>query len=258
MDGKEVGKEIEAAFAGIGKIAKIAGVRKNAEDVAKQGYVALRKPEAVAAFHANPDHIDWVCKFVDGEYRFFPPENKKAELLSILNNYDEYVAKHFDSDVKAVVQTEAKASVEVPAVIDTKDVVEVYKREVADLTKTTFVSISALPDNPSKCTYRLLSTDKRTGEQKIVQEFTTDFEGQFAMEIVPSIYNQVMGGLPVMDSTKGEENHRSIAFQSMEGGKRMVFSNLSDSQMALVSSMKQFVDGQYFNLEEEVSKGRHK
>lgn len=56
---------------------KEAGRKRNEELVAKQGYVAFKNPNAVAQFHADPFYANWNYTYVDGEYRFFPPQKKQ-------------------------------------------------------------------------------------------------------------------------------------------------------------------------------------
>lgn len=263
MAGTELGNEIRKGFGQIGAGVKEAGKKRNAELVAKQGYVSFRNPNAVAMFHSDPDYIDWICKFVDGEYRFYPPENKKQDILALLNDVDAISQEKDISDVKLQgmneieVEKESSNLTEKSTLVDTREVVDTYKRTIADPTKTTFISVAVLPADLSKCRYRLSTTDKMTGDQKIIQDFVTNFEGKFAMEVLPSLYNQLMGGFPVMEREKGEVDQRRIAFQDIEVSKVMAFSNLKDSQLELVKNMKSFVDSRYFT-EPEVQRGMHK
>lgn len=250
MAGENLGNEIRNGMNKLGEGFKLAGMIRNAQLVATQGYVALKRPEAVAAFHANPDYASWICKFVEGEYRFYPPEEKKAELLELLNKYNKNESKNNAEETQVTLSAPVDN-------FDTKQVIDVYKSANDDLTKTTFVSITVLPDDPSKCRYQLLSRDKKTGEQIIVQEFTATFDGKFAMELLPSLYNQLMGGLPVIDNEKGEENHQAISFQSLDG-KTIAFGNLTDGQLALIKNMKKFVDSQHFTLDEEAANNRQR
>lgn len=240
-----LGNEIRAGFAEMGDALKEAGRKRNAEMVKKQGYVAFKKPEAVSAFHADPEYINWTCQFVDGEYRFYPPRDKKSEILSESNIKKNENASELNTTNKAT------------DMVEIGKVLEIYKREIADLTKTTFISIVMVDGDPSKCRYRLLSTDKKTGESHLVQEFITEFNGRFAMEIIPSLYNQLMGGLPVIDSEKGLVNQRTIAFQNIEGSHTMAFANLSEEQLELIRNMQNFVDSRYFSKPEE-HRGMHK
>lgn len=72
-----------------------------------------------------------------------------------------------------------------------------------------------------------------------------------SIEVLPSIYNQLMGGLPVIDNEKGEKDKRNISFQSVDGRKQMAFGNLTDSQLNLIKNMKNFVDSRYFSINED-------
>lgn len=226
MTNATIGKEVLNGFNALGGAAREAGKRRNMEMVAKQGYVAFRNPNAVAAFHSDPEYVDWTCQFVDGEYRFFPPENKKENIISFDEKKEELKTKK----------------------IETKDVVDTYKKVIADATKTSFVSITV--EKGQVCHYKLIATDKKTGEQVVVQDFRMEFDGQFSAEIIPSIYNQLMGGLPVLDQEKGAEGQKTIVFQNIDGDRMMGISNLNYNQVELINNMKSFVEQQYFGKEE--------
>ncbi len=233
MAENQVGQEIRAGFAAVGGAFKEAGRRRNMELVAKQGYVGFKNPDAVAAFHSNPEYVDWICKFVDGEYRFYPPENMEVQKV-VDNKITEQKVVH----------------------LETREVVETYKAALAEKDKTSFVSVKV---EDGLCHYKLVTSDKKTGNQNIVQDFYMEFDGQFSKEIIPSVYNQLMGGFPVVDVVKGEENRRTIAFQSIDASRQMVFSNLNEAQLELIRNMKKFVDSQYFDidtLEKKESSGR--
>lgn len=222
MAGEELGNEIREGFGKIGEAFKLAGSRKEAEDIAKQGYVEYRKPEAVAAFHANPDHIDWVCKFVDGAYRFYPPAHKIDKILALLNEDEEKKEEH----------------------IETKDIVETYKKVIADKTKTSFVSIKV--EDGDICHYRLTVTDRHTGERSVIQEFRMNFNGQFSKEVLPSIYNQLMGGEPTLDQEKGPDTHKTIFMQSLDTSRMLGISNLNYQQLELIKNMRDYVESLNF------------
>lgn len=252
----QTGKDIQDGFNVIRDGVKEAGRRRNAELVAKQGYVAFKNPDAVALFHANPEYVAWTCKFVDGEYRFYPPAKEKEKLMAESQKLEN------EAPLKAVQETvtsETIASENVikEEVVDTKSIVETYKKEIADPTKTTFVSVTVLPLQPDKCRYKLISTDKRTGQENVVQEFVTEFAGKFSMEVLPSLYNKLMGGLPVMDHEKNDGDLSTVIFQDIEAGKTMALGNLTPEQLELIKNMKSFVDGQYFNAPEEI-RGIHR
>lgn len=226
MAGEELGNEIRAGFGKFGEAFRKASNRKEAEDIAKQGYVEYRKPEAVAAFHANPDHIDWTCKFVDGVYRFYPPADKIDKILAVLKEEDKK-EEH----------------------IETKDIVEVYKQVIGDKTKTSFVSVKV--EEGDICHYRLIVTDRSTGEQHVVQEFRMSFDGQFSKEVLPSIYNQLMGGEPTLDQEKGPEAKKVIFFQSLDTTRMLGISNLSNQQLDVIRNMCDYVEKMNFPPEQK-------
>lgn len=92
---ENLGKEIENGFQDMAKGIKDAGQRRNEELVAKQGYVGFRNEIAAQAYRdQNPT---WICKMVDGEYRFYPPEKN-----DILENFKE-VFKEYNGVVIATI-----------------------------------------------------------------------------------------------------------------------------------------------------------
>lgn len=218
MAGEELGNEIREGFGKLGEAFKKASSKKEAEDVAKQGYVEYRKPEAVVAFHANPDHFDWVCKFVDGAYRFYPPAHKIDKILALLNEEDKKTEEH----------------------IETKDIVETYKKAIADKTKASFVSIKVKDDGI--CHYQLIVTDIHTGEQSVIQEFRMNFVGQFSKEVLPSIYNQLMGGNPTLDQEKGPDTKKTIFIQSLDAKRMLGISGLNYQQQEVIKNMRDYVE----------------
>ena len=54
-----------------------AGRRRVMELVQKNGYVAYRNENAARLFEQNPEYKDWRHEVVDGEHRFYPPENNQ-------------------------------------------------------------------------------------------------------------------------------------------------------------------------------------
>lgn len=231
MTGEELGNEIREGFGKLGEAFKIAGARKEAEDIAKQGYVEFKKTEAVSAFHANPDHVDWTCKFVDGVYRFYPPAHKINKILALLNENPQ--EKKEDN-------------------IETNDVVEIYKKAIGDKTKITFVSINV--ENGGVCHYQLIATDRRTGDQSVLQDFRMNFDGQFSKEVLPSIYNQLMGGEPTTEQEKGAEAQKTIFMQSLDTTRVLGISNLNQQQLELIKNMREYVEN--LNLQHEQKRSK--
>lgn len=128
-------------------------------------------------------------------------------------------------------------------------ILKTYKEAIKDSTKTTFISVSALQEEPSKCRYELLTIDKRTGEKTKVQEVVVDFTGKFSMEVLPSLYNQLADGFPAIDY----EKEKGITFQNVDNSKVMGFGNLSPEQLQLIRDMKAFVDSRYMQQEQETN-----
>lgn len=218
MAENQVGQEIRAGFAAVGGAFKEAGRRRNMGLVAKQGYVGFKNPDAVAAFHSNPEYVDWICKFVDGEYRFYPPAHKIDKIFALLNEEDKKTEEH----------------------IETKDIVETYKKAIADKTKASFVSIKVKDDGI--CHYQLIVTDIHTGEQSVIQEFRMNFVGQFSKEVLPSIYNQLMGGNPTLDQEKGPDTQKTIFIQSLDAKRMLGISGLNYQQLELIKNMCDYVE----------------
>ena len=51
-----------------------------------QGYVAYKNYEAAQMFKKDLDYIDWIYKYEDGEYRFYPPTKDNENKDSSENN----------------------------------------------------------------------------------------------------------------------------------------------------------------------------
>ena len=58
-----------------------AGRRRVMELVQKNGYVAYRNENAARLFEQNPEYKDWRHEVVDGEHRFYPPENNQNDVV---------------------------------------------------------------------------------------------------------------------------------------------------------------------------------
>ena len=188
-------------------------VKKRMDElVAKNGYVAFKNPEAVAAFRRDPAYANWKNEYINGEYRFYPPE--KEETLE-KNNSNEQTPQ-----------------------IETAQILETYKQIITDPTQNISITVVTLQNDPSKCKYTLSTMDKRTGERKIIQEIIVDFNGKFSMETLPSLYNQLCNGIPAIDY----EKEKQITFQSFDTDKIIAFGNLTPTQMQLIKNMKEFVD----------------
>lgn len=370
---------------------KEAGRERTAELVAKNGYVAFKNLDAVAQFHADPHYVNWICKYVDGEYQFYPPQkeqiltatteiqqDEKVELYDatqmplsndprlrqvqekIINgeelttgdkllagrdhpvktlygydfkpNYayraisneayeaykkagyvvgfgdnDEFIAgqnnlgvdwylggvdpkygkgevilecpadkryftptldngsgmaldpsiRHMKSSGsknpipmtmikivnKPILEQEAVAQIQdkQSSILQEPQILETYKETIKDLSKTTFISVGAIQEDPSKCKYELTSIDKTTGERKKIQETIVNFDGKFSMETLPSLYNQLAGGVPTIDF----EKEKIITMQNMNGDRIIEFGNLNSAQIQLIMDMKSFIDSQY-------------
>ena len=65
--------QTQGAFDALGGGAKKAGKQRTIDQVAKQGYVAFKNPQAADIFRNDPDYIGWTEENVNGEYRFRPP-----------------------------------------------------------------------------------------------------------------------------------------------------------------------------------------
>lgn len=389
---------------------KEAGRKRNEELVAKQGYVAFRNPNAVAQFHADPFYANWNYTYVDGEYRFFPPQKKQdltqatqvnqEQQIELYNSHDmplsndperraaqekmlrgepltmkekinyagghdkplrklgdyeckpdhcyraisletyelykkegfitgfsEYLGEVKDADgqvridnggvdwylggagkrygdiiiecpadkryfqpnydngfglsgdlevrhmkssgkqnpipfsmitnifdLRQIKTQEKETQQEQQQIEQDPQILETYKQTISNSTQNTFVAITTLQDDPSKCKYTLSTMDKRTGERKIVQEVIVDFDGRFSMETIPSLYNQLCDGIPAIDY----ENERRISFQNMDNSKMMGFGNLTPEQKQLIQNMKQFVDNQNINMQPTQSSEMHR
>lgn len=211
MEQNKVANEIENGFKEFGNGVKIAGKKRMDELVAKNGYVAFKNPEAVAAFRRDPTYANWKNEYINGEYRFYPPE-KEENLKCTLNE-------------------------QIPQ-IETSQILETYKQIITDPTQNTFITVVIFQNDPSKCKYTLSTMDKKTGERKIIQEAIVDFNGKFSMETLPSLYNQLCNGIPAIDY----EKEKQITFQSFDTNKVIAFGNLTPTQKQLIKNMKEFVD----------------
>lgn len=226
-------KEIENGFNVMAGGIREAGKRQIIKEAEKKGYIAFRKPEAVAMFHSNLDYIDWTCKFVDGEYRFYPP--KKTELVT-------------NKETPKLEQTPMENT------LQTKDIVDIYKKAKSDPNTTIFVSVSGMSNKQENVIYRLIATDKKTGKSRILQNLEFSFDGQFYREILPSIYNQMINGIPAEEFEKEiGPNQNHLVISNYERNQVMGFSNITKKQVELIKQMKDFVDDHYINVEPEQS-----
>lgn len=238
MADNQTAKDIQNGFNALAGGVKEAGKKQMLKEVEEKGFVAFRKPEAVAAFHSNPDYFDWTCQFVDGEYRFYPP--KKSELI-----FEKLEQNKHPIPENAII-------------MGTKDIVDAYKNAVADPSTTTFVSVSGLKEQPENIVYRLISTDKKTGKSKILQNFKFNFDGKFSTEVLPSIYNQMLDGIPAEEYEKDIDSDRKhIVLRNSKRDQTIGFGNITKDQAELIKNMKGFVDSQYLNLEQEQSNSIH-
>lgn len=211
---QKLGADIRQGFNQAKGGLKEAGKQRVKDLVQKNGYVAFQRKEAALKFQEDPSYANWICKYESGEYKFYPPQN--------------------DLNQK----------------VEDNKILDIYKSAISDLTKRTFVSISMLGGNPCKCKYTLISSDKRTGDRKIIQDVVVDFDGKFSMETLPSLYNQLCGGMPAIDY----EKENSISFQNIDSSKTIGLGNLSPSQMELVKNMKEFVDNANFHVGNAIHK----
>lgn len=248
MVDNQTAKDIKNAFNAMAGGVKEAGKNQVLKEVEKKGYIAFRKPEAVAMFHSNPDYIDWTCQFVDGEYRFYPP--KKAELIK----KETIKAEHNPFETAKIEQPKQYTPSERTIIMQSKDIVETYKKAKLDTDTTTFVSVSGMSDQPENVIYRLIATDKKTGHSKILQNLIFNFAGKFSQEILPSIYNQMLNGIPAEEFEKEiEPGRKHLVIRNNEGDQTMGFGNITNEQAEIIKQMKGFVDAQYINMKPEQS-----
>ena len=80
-----IGNEIKNGFNALGNAVHVAGKNRVNELVEKQGYVAYKNRNAAELFQNDKEYEDWICKYVDGEYRFYPP--KKEETIDYINTF---------------------------------------------------------------------------------------------------------------------------------------------------------------------------
>lgn len=244
MANNQTAKDIENGFNAMAGGIKEAGKKQMLKDVEKKGYVAFRKPEAVAMFHSNPEYIDWTCQFVDGEYRFYPP--KKTELVT----EKETTKSAHDKEEQAKQHTHSEQTI----IMQSKDIVDAYKQAKADPDTTTFISVSGILDQPENVIYRLIATDKKTGKSQILQNFKFKFAGKFSQEILPSIYNQMLNGAPAEEFEKEVDSNREhLVIRNSKSDQTMGFGSITKEQAKLIKQMKGFVDAQYINAEPEQS-----
>lgn len=203
-----------------------------------RGYIDLEKKEFIenknyAFSQDNPNRdieIERAKKEISDGYYF--DKNGNVKLMSELS------------------QTEEKSDIiEKNDVIEDPKILETFKEVTKDPTKATFVSVSTLQEDPSKCKYQLFTIDKRTGEKIKIQEMVVDFAGKFSMETLPSLYNQLAAGIPAIDY----EKERGITFQNIDNSKVMMFGNLNPDQILLIKQMKSFVDGSYLNANLDIN-----
>lgn len=226
-----IDKEIKNGFNAMAGGVKDAGRKRTLDLVAKQGYVAFRNAAAVAQFHADPFYADWTCKFENGEYRFYPPLNKDLTLTDTKSkDLDPLsVSEQVPIDKEAIVK---------PVV--SKDLLSGYKEALQNGQIAHFV-VQTL-DNPNLCHVKIILQDKM-GRQIVFWEETRSFDSQFAYEVLPSIYNQVCGGLPA----EVYQKEASIAFFSVDGTRKMSLGNLTPEQMKVVQDMQTFVEQRMFS-----------
>ena len=198
----ETAKDIQNGFNALGGAVKESGKNRVKELVSKQGYVAYKNPEAVKAFQSDPEYADWKMVEVDGEYRFYPPENKKE------NDYDETL----------------------------KRIMETYKKSKDSYNNT---SATIRVDN-GNATYLLSTIDKQTGKISVIESETVNFEGDFSMVVLPTIYAKMSSGLPLIDF----EKDNLLSYTTPDTNHRMLFGGLSNEQVELVKRMAAFVDEQ--------------
>ena len=73
----DTANDIKNGFDAMGNGVREAGRRRVMELVQKNGYVAYRNENAARLFEQNPEYKDWRHEVVDGEHRFYPPENNQ-------------------------------------------------------------------------------------------------------------------------------------------------------------------------------------
>ena len=73
----DTANDIKNGFDAMGDGVREAGRRRVMELVQKNGYVAYRNEDAARLFEQNPEYKDWRHEVVDGEHRFYPPENNQ-------------------------------------------------------------------------------------------------------------------------------------------------------------------------------------
>lgn len=216
----DVKQDIEKGFQAMAGGVKEAGHKRNLELVKKQGYVAFKNADAVALFHANPLYANWACKYVDGEYRFYPP----------LNN----------TQIK--VDSEKKESTPV-------DLLEAYKQAAQTGMQVKFTG-QVLQPSSGECLFKITLFDKSTGTQTIFLEEIGLLDSKFMYKTLPSIYNQVCNGLPTIEQIK----INSISFLSIDGNFGLALGNLNSAQLQIVKDMQAFVEQQLHSTNEQ--KGR--
>ncbi len=211
-DMNDVAKEIQNGFNALAGGIHDAGKKRIKDLVAKQGYVAYKNYEAAQMFKKDLDYIDWIYKYEDGEYRFYPPTKDNE-------NKEDFIE------------------------IETNKVVEAYKKAKKDYLNTRIV-INMVGDNI--CEYTLLSYDPRTLKEEVIQKEKFKFNGKFSHEILPSLYYHLCDGLPVIDNIKDS----SITFISVENDY-MMFGNIHEKELEVIYQMKEFVDERlHLNIKE--------
>lgn len=218
MNQNTTAEDIENGFKAMGGGVKEAGKKRVNELVAQQGYVGFRSEYAAAKFREDPDYAGWSVEFIDGEYRFYPP--------------------------KLMEQAPTKETNSSTAT----EIIEQYKQLTQDLGTDLTVAIDGVKEDRSKCRYRLISRDKRTGEAVEIRKETLDFEGPFIRQVVPTIYSKMSGGLPTIDYEKGESDSRYLTLQNIDNNRVMLFGNLTDEQMMVVMQMREYVDGKNLGI----------
>ena len=144
------------------------------------------------------EHENWSTEYIDGEYRFYPPKQE-------LNN-------------------------------ENIDYLNDYKNNKSNPMNSTSINIEFL--NNQECKYSLIVIDRSTGERKVLDEKTVRLDNKFLYETLPSLYNQLCSGLPVIDY----EKDTIINFTSVDGNHSMMFGNLNEENKEFIKNMKSFVD----------------
>ncbi len=194
--------DIMKGFKALGGGVHEAGKRRIEELIAKQGYVAYRNKDAAELFKNDKEHENWICEYTDGEYRFYPPKQELKE-----ENKEENI-----------------------------DFLNDYKNMKSDSLNSTCINIEFL--NNQECKYSLIVINRSSGERKVLDEKIVKLDNKFLYETLPSLYNQLCQGLPIIDY----EKDRIINFTSVDGNHSMMFGNLTEENKEFIKNMKSFID----------------